>query len=62
VSSIIFLGATLFTVSIIIISPVAPLEGRREPTACDKKEYGLMGEKGRIKNVGYVLKERLFST
>ncbi len=45
VSSIIFLGATLFTVSIMIISPVAPLEGRRMPAACDKKEYGLMGEK-----------------
>ena len=45
VSCIIFLGATLFTVSIKIFSPVAPLEGRREPAACDKKEYGLMGEK-----------------
>ena len=37
-SSIIFLGATLFTFSISIISPVASLKGRRKPAARDKKE------------------------
>jgi hypothetical protein len=45
VSCIIFLGATLFTVSIKIFSPVASLQGRRKPAARDKNEYRLIGEK-----------------
>ncbi len=46
VSPAIFLELSLFTIlSIKFFAPVAPLEGRRMPAACDKNRYHLFGEK-----------------